>query len=57
MTVAVVRKFYSGRVGLGGREGEGNFIDGELGSVGKVCVGNNFYRRGTRGSFEQRCKI
>ena len=35
----------------------GNFI-AELGSVGKLYVGNNFYRRGTLGGwFEQGWKI
>ena len=59
MTVAVVSKFYSRRVGFDVWEGTmlGNFI-AELGSVGKLYVGNNFYRRGTLGGwFEQGWKI
>ena len=51
MPATGVSKFYSQRVGFG-RRGTmlGNFI-AELGSVGKLYVGNNFYRRGTLGGW------
>ena len=57
MPVVGVSKFYSRRVGFCGSRLE-NFIDQELGSVGKLYVRNNFYRRGTLGGwFQQKWKI